>query len=65
MDLAAGCYQLTDSAAKDKALPTRFEDIVALVALYRPGPMELIPDYVARKSGRERVEYLGLHLPLL
>ena len=34
---------------------TRFEDIIALVALYRPGPMELIPDYVARKSGRERV----------
>ncbi len=35
----------------------RFEDIIALVALYRPGPMELIPDYVARKSGRERVAY--------
>ncbi len=36
---------------------TRFEDIIALVALYRPGPMELIPDYVARKSGRERSAY--------
>jgi hypothetical protein len=36
---------------------TRFEDIIALVALYRPGPMELIPDFVARKSGRERVAY--------
>ncbi len=35
----------------------RFEDIIALVALYRPGPMELIPDYVARKSGRDRVAY--------
>jgi DNA polymerase III subunit alpha len=34
-----------------------FEDIIALVALYRPGPMELIPDFVARKSGRERVAY--------
>jgi DNA polymerase III subunit alpha len=36
---------------------TSFEDIIALVALYRPGPMELIPDYTARKSGRERVAY--------
>ena len=35
----------------------RFEDIIALVALYRPGPMELIPDYIARKPGRERVDY--------
>ncbi len=40
-----------------QAPPTRFDDIVALVALYRPGPMALIPDYVARKSGRERVDY--------
>jgi DNA polymerase-3 subunit alpha len=49
-----------------QAPPTRFEDIVALVALYRPGPMELIPDYVARKSGRERVEYLDPRLaPIL
>jgi len=40
-----------------QAPPTRFEDIVALVALYRPGPMELIPDYVARRTGRERAEY--------
>ncbi len=49
-----------------QAPPTRFEDIVALVALYRPGPMELIPDYVARKSGRERVEYVDSRLaPIL
>ncbi len=41
-----------------QAPPVRFEDIIALIALYRPGPMELIPDYVARKTGRERVEYL-------
>ena len=34
-----------------QAPPTRFEDIIALVALYRPGPMELIPEYVARKPG--------------
>src|SRR5690349_15597780 len=49
-----------------QAPPTRFEDIIALVALYRPGPMELIPDYIARKSGRERVEYLDPRLaPIL
>ena len=49
-----------------QAPPTRFEDIIALVALYRPGPMELIPDYVARKTGRERVEYLDPRLePIL
>ena len=35
----------------------RFEDIVALVALYRPGPMDLIPSFVARKHGREEVTY--------
>jgi DNA polymerase-3 subunit alpha len=40
-----------------QAPPTRFEDIIALVALYRPGPMELIPTYTARKAGRERFEY--------
>ena len=45
---------------------TRFEDIIALVALYRPGPMELIPDYVARKSGRERAAYPDARLePIL
>jgi DNA polymerase-3 subunit alpha len=49
-----------------QAPPSRFEDIIALVALYRPGPMELIPDYVARKSGRERVEYVDPRLePIL
>ncbi|MFO1317276.1 MAG: DNA polymerase III subunit alpha [Burkholderiales bacterium] len=43
-----------------------FEDIIALVALYRPGPMELIPDYTARKSGRERVAYVDPRLePIL
>ena len=49
-----------------QAPPTRFEDVIALVALYRPGPMELIPDYTACKSGRERVEYLDPRLePIL
>ncbi len=39
------------------AKPDRFEDISALVALYRPGPMDLIPSFCARKHGREQVEY--------
>jgi DNA polymerase-3 subunit alpha len=43
------------SLLKD-AKPDRFEDIIALNALYRPGPMDLIPDFVARKKG-ERFEY--------
>jgi len=39
------------------AKPTRLEDLIALNALYRPGPMDLIPTFVARKNGREQVEY--------
>ncbi|MFM2448206.1 MAG: hypothetical protein RIS44_656 [Pseudomonadota bacterium] len=39
------------------AKPSVFEDIIALVALYRPGPMDLIPTFCARKHGREEVEY--------
>jgi DNA polymerase-3 subunit alpha len=49
-----------------RAKPDRFEDIIALVALYRPGPMDLIPDYIDRKHGRQRVEYLDARLePIL
>ncbi len=39
------------------ARPTRLEDLIALNALYRPGPMDLIPSFVARKHGREEVIY--------
>ncbi|MGQ0711098.1 MAG: DNA polymerase III subunit alpha [Rhodoferax sp.] len=39
------------------AKPTRLEDLIALNALYRPGPMDLIPSFVARKHGREEVVY--------
>jgi DNA polymerase III subunit alpha len=39
------------------AKPSVFEDVIALVALYRPGPMDLIPSFCARKHGREPVEY--------
>ncbi|MDP2909586.1 MAG: DNA polymerase III subunit alpha [bacterium] len=38
--------------------PTVFEDIVAMCALYRPGPMQFIPQYIARKHKREPIEYL-------
>jgi len=39
------------------AKPSRLEDLIALNALYRPGPMDLIPSFVNRKHGREPVEY--------
>jgi DNA polymerase-3 subunit alpha len=37
--------------------PTNIEDIIAMVALFRPGPMELIPSYILRKHGKEQVVY--------
>src|SRR5690606_15256174 len=40
-----------------RAKPDRFEDLIALVSLYRPGPMDLIPDFIERKHGRAEVEY--------
>ncbi|MEO0413362.1 MAG: DNA polymerase III subunit alpha [Verrucomicrobiota bacterium] len=36
----------------------RIQDIIALIALYRPGPMDLIPDFIARKKGEKQVKYL-------
>lgn len=36
----------------------RIEDVVALIALYRPGPMDLIPDFIARKTGKKKIQYL-------
>jgi DNA polymerase III subunit alpha len=38
--------------------PTEFEDIIAMIALYRPGPMELIPEYIARKHKRKKISYI-------
>jgi DNA polymerase III subunit alpha len=56
-----GVFQV-ESAGMRKALvemrADRFEDLIALVALYRPGPMANIPVYCARKLGHEKVEYL-------
>ena len=37
--------------------PERFEDLIAMNALYRPGPMDYIPDFVARKQGEQKIEY--------
>jgi len=56
-----GLFQLESSGMREvlKGLkPDRFEDIIAVVALYRPGPMENIPKYIARKHGREKVDYM-------
>lgn len=38
--------------------PTQLEDLIAMVALYRPGPMELIPSFIRRKHGKEKITYL-------
>jgi len=57
---SAGVFQLESTGMRSvlKGLkPDTFEDIIAIVALYRPGPMENIPTYVDRKHGREEVEY--------
>jgi DNA polymerase-3 subunit alpha len=54
-----GVFQFESRGMRDlltRARPDRFEDIVALVALYRPGPMELIPEFIRRKHGG-RVDY--------
>ena len=40
-----------------KLEPTRFEDLIAMNALYRPGPMDYIPSFVDRKQGRQKIEY--------
>jgi DNA polymerase-3 subunit alpha len=65
----AAVFQLESRGMRDlirRLRPDRFEDVIALVALYRPGPMDLIPDFIARKHGRERVEYLDPRLePIL
>ena len=57
----AGVFQLEGSGMRSslKSLkPDKFEDIIAMVALYRPGPMENIPSYIRRKHGEEEEDYL-------
>jgi len=58
---AVGIFQLESQGMRRALLdmrPDRFEDIIALVALYRPGPMANIPTYCARKHGIERPDYI-------
>jgi len=54
-------FQLESSGMKRylrQLKPNSFEDIVAMIALYRPGPMNLIPEYIKRKYKKKKIEYL-------
>ena len=55
-----GTFQF-ESAGMQKYLkelqPSKFEDLIAMNALYRPGPMDYIPSFIARKQGREEIKY--------
>src|SRR4051812_10787125 len=66
---AAGVFQFESSGMREalrQVRPTEFEDLIALVALYRPGPMQYIPMYANRKHGKEPVTYLDARLkPIL
>ncbi|HEV2188997.1 MAG TPA: DNA polymerase III subunit alpha [Stellaceae bacterium] len=56
----SGVFQLESSGMRDylrKLKPNRFEDIIAMNALYRPGPMDSIPNYIKCKNGEEEVRY--------
>ncbi len=56
-----GVFQLESQGMRDlikKLKPDHINDLVALVALYRPGPMDSIPKYIAAKHGKEKAEYL-------
>ncbi|HEY9567395.1 MAG TPA: DNA polymerase III subunit alpha [Thalassobaculum sp.] len=58
---STGVFQLESSGMRDvlrRLRPDRFEDIIALVALYRPGPMANIPKYIACKHGDEQPDYM-------
>jgi|TARA_R110002051_G_scaffold322859_1_gene414581 DNA polymerase III subunit alpha len=58
---STGVFQLESTGMRDvlrRMKPDRFEDIIALVALYRPGPMANIPKYIACKHGQEEPDYM-------
>jgi DNA polymerase III subunit alpha len=62
---ATGVFQFESSGMREalrQVKPTEFEDLIALVALYRPGPMGYIPVYARRKAGQEAVSYLDPRL---
>ena len=55
-----GLFQLESAGMRDLLTglrPDRFEDIIAIIALYRPGPMDLIPDFIRRKQGKIPITY--------
>jgi DNA polymerase-3 subunit alpha len=57
---STGVFQFESSGMREalrQVKPTEFEDLIALVALYRPGPMGYIPVYARRKAGQEQVTY--------
>ena len=59
--ITTGIFQLESAGMKrylKELKPTEFEDIISMVALYRPGPMDSIPDFIAAKHGRKRITYL-------
>jgi DNA polymerase III subunit alpha len=66
---AVGVFQFESSGMREalrQVKPTVFEDLIALVALYRPGPMGYIPNYGKRKAGQEGVSYVDKRLePIL
>jgi DNA polymerase-3 subunit alpha len=62
---AIGVFQFESSGMREalrQVRPTEFEDLIALVALYRPGPMGYIPVYARRKNGQETVSYIDPRL---
>jgi len=62
---SAGVFQFESSGMRDalkQVKPTEFEDLIALVALYRPGPMAYIPGYARRKNGQEPITYIDPRL---
>ena len=64
-----GVFQLESGGMKrnlKELKPTSFEDVIAMVALYRPGPIEFIPEFIARKHGLKKITYLHPQLePIL
>src|SRR5207244_1599947 len=62
---STGVFQFESSGMRDalrQVKPTEFEDLIALGALYRPGPMAYIPVYARRKNGQEQVAYIDPRL---
>ena len=62
---STGVFQLESAGMKRylrELKPSKFEDIIAMVALYRPGPMSEIPKFIARKHGEEPVTYYEDHM---